>query len=190
MQTKHLPIRVNCKRRLCGSAIATAALLALATPGLSQEPSLPGGAASLREVHGDWTVACAIENQNGKKAKSCLLSQVQFAKDTRQRVVAIELRPATGGLKGVLLLPFGLALEKGVTYQLDEGPPGGVQRFRTCLPAGCIVTVDFDTRLVNSLKSGKLLRIRATAEGGQDMTFSIPLNGFPGAFDRTVALLR
>ncbi len=102
--------------------------------------------------------------------------------------MAIELKPAPASLKGVLVLPFGLALEKGVTYQLDEGQPSTVQRFRTCLQAGCLIAIDFDARLVNSLKSSKVLRIKAAADGGQETSFSISLAGFPSAFDRTMAL--
>jgi invasion protein IalB len=170
--------------------IASAISLAAVTLAAAQEPNLPGGAASLREAHGDWTVACAIQAQDGKKTKLCVLMQEQSAKDTRQRVVAIELRPAAGGVKGTLILPFGLALDKGVAYQLDEGQPGGVQRFRTCLSAGCLIAIDFDARLVNSLKTAKVLKIKATADGGQDTAFSISLNGFPGALDRTAALMK
>jgi invasion protein IalB len=178
-------------QRLCFfAAVASAASLAAITFALGQEPSLPGGAASLREMHGDWAVACAIQTQDGKKAKSCGLSQEQFAKETRQRLVAIELKPASASLKGVLVLPFGLALDKGVTYQLDEGQPSAVQRFRTCLPAGCLITIDFDAKLVTSLRSAKVLRIKAAADGGQETSFSISLTGFPSAFDRTVALMK
>jgi invasion protein IalB len=176
------------KQRLCHSAITLALLLAAAAPAFSQEPSLPGGAASLREMHGDWAVACAI--QGDKKTKACVFSQEQFAKDTRQRLVAIELKPAAASLKGVLVLPFGLALEKGITYQLDEGQPGAVQRFRTCLPTGCLIAIDFDAKFVTSLKSAKTLRIKAAADSGQETTFSISLTGFPGAFERTMALMR
>ncbi len=174
------------KQRLCHSTFALAFLLAVSTPAFSQDVSLPGGAASLREMHGDWAVTCAI--QGDKKTKACVFSQEQFAKDTRQRLVAIELKPATASLKGMLALPFGLALEKGVTYQLDEGQPSAVQRFRTCLPAGCLIAIDFDAKLVTSLKSAKTLRIKAAADGGQETTFSISLAGFPSAFDRTMAL--
>ena len=174
-------------QRLCiSAALSSVALLAAVAFAAAQEPSLPGGAASLREMHGDWAVTCAI--QGDKKTKACVFSQEQFAKDTRQRLVAIELKPAAASLKGVLVLPFGLALEKGVTYQLDEGQPGAVQRFRTCLPAGCLIAIDFDAKFVTSLKSAKTLRIKAAADGGQETTFSISLAGFPSAFDRTMAL--
>lgn len=178
------------KQRLRRSAFTLALVLATPAPVFGQEPTLPGGAASLREMHGDWAVVCSIQTEGSKKAKTCAFTQEQFAKDTRQRVVAIELKPTAANLKGVLALPFGLALEKGVTYQVDEGQLSGVQRFRTCLPAGCLVPIDFDAKLATSLKSAKVLKIRATADGGQETNFSISLNGFPSAFDRTMALMK
>jgi len=128
------------------SAFLALAVLAGA-PALAQEASLPGGAGSLREKHGDWIVSCTISTQpEGKKIKLCSLAQEQFSRETRQRTLAIELRPESRGLKGPLVLPFGLALEKGASYQLDAGHAGTPQRFRTCLPVGCIIEVSFDTQ--------------------------------------------
>lgn len=155
----------------------------------AQEASLPGGAASLREVHGDWTVSCAIQPQaEGKPGKTCVLSQEQFQPQARQRVLAIELRLETGGVKGALVMPFGLSLKNGVTYQLDEGQAGSVQDFRTCLPVGCLIDIDFDSRTVASLTSGKSLKITGTGDNGQEIAFSISLTGFASALARLEAL--
>ncbi|TPK96485.1 hypothetical protein FJ938_27220 [Mesorhizobium sp. B2-4-14] len=78
---------------------------------------LPGGATSLREGHGDWTVSCNLATQNGANVKVCALSQEQTDSQSRQRVLAMELRPAGETVQGMLVLPFGLALEKGVTLR-------------------------------------------------------------------------
>jgi invasion protein IalB len=157
----------------------------------ADDVSLPGGAGSLRETHGDWTVTCAIQTtQDGQKAKLCAFSQEQVHPQTRQRALAIELRPQASGVAGTLVLPFGLALERGAVYQLDEGQEGSVQKFRTCLPAGCLVDVDFDGSIVASLKAGKALKVKTMADGGQEMALSISLTGFSSAYQRTVELLR
>jgi invasion protein IalB len=120
--------------------------------------------------------------------KTCMLSQEQIQLQARQRVLTIELQLEAGGVKGVLLLPFGLSLKKGVTYQLEEGQAGSVQHFRTCLPAGCLIEIDFDSRTVASLKSGKSLKIKGTGDNGQEVAFSISLTGFAGALARLEAL--
>jgi len=152
---------------------------------------LAGGASNLTEKHGDWTVNCAVRTQpDNAEAIVCAFSQQQFAAgQTRQRALAIELRPDGSGVKGTLALPFGLALEPGVTYQLDEGQSGAAQYFRTCLPIGCLIDIAFDSQVVASLKVGDALKVKAVADGGQQMMFSISLNGFSSAHDRVLALM-
>lgn len=164
--------------------------LAFSICALAQEITLPGGAASLREAHGDWTVACALQPADGAKRKVCALAQQQVAANTRQRALAIELKPDAGGAKGTLVLPFGLVLDKGASFVLDDGEAGGVQRFRTCLPMGCLIDIAFDAGTIKALRSGKTLKVRAVADGGQEMSFSISLTGFPGAYDRVAALVK
>ena len=188
-------VTASSKQRLKMFALSAAAYwLIIAGASAAQDVSLPGGAASLNEAHGDWTVACVVRpDAQGTKVKQCALVQEQFQlKDgqsqARQRVMRVELRPEKGGVKGFLVLPFGLDLASGVTYQLDEGKPGGVQHFRTCLPFGCLVDIDFDAKTVEALKSGKALKVQAKADGGQDMTLAISLAGFSSAYERATAL--
>jgi invasion protein IalB len=152
--------------------------------------SLPGGATSLKESHDDWTVACELQTQADKTVKVCTLTQEQIDNRSRQRVLAIELKPETTGVAGTLILPFGLALEQGVTFQIDDGPVGTAQRFRTCLPVGCIVPISFDARTLAMLRKASTLKIKTIADGAKEMPFLISLKGFPGAFDRTIALLK
>jgi invasion protein IalB len=149
--------------------------------------TLQGGATSLQEMHGDWRVACA--EQNGRKA--CALSQQQTDKDTHQLLLAIELSaPAIDKAEGTLILPFGLALDRPVTLQIDEAAAGPTLRFRTCLPVGCLVGLAFDPTAVGLLRKGTTLTVRATADGGQGAVFKISLSGFSGALDRAVALAK
>jgi invasion protein IalB len=91
---------------------------------------------------------------------------------------------------GALVLPFGLALDRGVTLQVDDAPAGPALRFRTCLPAGCVVPLSFDARLVAALRKGAALKINAAADNGKDAVFTISLKGFPAALDRTAVLAK
>lgn len=148
--------------------------------------TLPGGASSLNETYRDWQVACV---QQGT-AKRCVLSQQQ-AQQNGQRVLAIELNaPAGNTVAGTLVLPFGLALASGVALQIDDKAAGQPLRFRTCLPAGCIVPVTFDAPTLTLLRAGTALKVKATADGGQETLFSISLQGFAAALDRVAALSR
>lgn len=147
----------------------------------------PGDASSLQEMHGDWRVACA--QQNGRKV--CALSQQQTDKDTHQLLLAIEVSPpATDKAEGTLILPFGLALDRPVTLQIDEAAAGPTLSFRTCLPVGCLVRLSFDPITVALLRKGTTLSVTATADGGQGAVFKISLNGFSSALDRAAALAK
>jgi invasion protein IalB len=169
---------------------ALLAVASLSGAALAQDLSLPGGASSLREAHGDWTVSCVVQAPSeGEGSKICVLSQERVAQNN-QRVMAIELRPENDGVKGTLVLPFGLSLEAGVTYQLDEGDSGAQQSFRTCLPIGCLVDVNFDGHTVASLQSGRALKVWAKAYDGQEMTLSISLTGFTSALNRAAELAK
>lgn len=148
--------------------------------------TLPGGASSLNETYKDWRVTCVAQGA----AKRCALSQQQ-AQQNGQRVLAIELNAPSGNtVAGTLVLPFGLALDSGVTFQIDEKPAMAPVRFRTCLPAGCLVNVSFDAATLVALRAGAVLKIKATADGGAAAPFSISLQGFGTALDRVAALAR
>jgi invasion protein IalB len=148
--------------------------------------TLPSGASALRETYQDWLVAC---DQKGT-VKRCAMVQQQFSKENRQRVLDIELWPTPNRLEGILMLPFGLALDRGVTLQVDDGSPGQALHFRTCLPGGCVVPLSFDGQALASLVHGGMLKINAVVDGGGDAPFAVSLKGFSDAYNRVVALAR
>nr|WP_255695864.1 invasion associated locus B family protein [Shinella sp. NM-101] len=147
---------------------------------------LPGGASSLSETHKDWMVSCAQD----RAATRCVISQVQTRQDG-QRVLAVELNAPDGDtVSGMVILPFGLALDPGVTLQIDDKPAMPALRFRTCLPGGCLVTIAFDAPALTALRAGGALKLVATADGGGAVPFSVSLQGFAAALDRATALVR
>jgi invasion protein IalB len=156
---------------------------------LSQAPQsaapLRGGSNSLNETHQDWHVACEKQGTG----KRCVLSQQQINAQTRQRVLAVQINSiAPHKVEGVLMLPFGLALESGATLQIDDGMAGQPIRYRTCLPGGCIVPLSFDVAALSALRKGTALKIAAVADGGKTTPFSVSLQGFAAALDRVVVL--
>ncbi|TPL54341.1 invasion associated locus B family protein [Mesorhizobium sp. B2-4-6] len=177
-------------RRIGYATLIATNLLSFAAAFAQEASGLPGGATSLREGHGDWTVSCNLAIQNGAGVKVCALSQEQTDSQSRQRVLAMELRPAGEAVQGTLVLPFGLALDQGVTLQVDDGPALQPLRFRTCLPGGCIVDLNFDAQTLATLRDGKSLKVKVVADGGKETVLSLSLNGFPSAVDRTAALLK
>lgn len=190
---------------MLAAALAGAGALAQATgkkaaedrPGPARdqtEPAatLPGGASSLTETYRDWQVSCTIQNVGqGNAGKHCAMSQTQVQKDSGQRALALELEPLSGGgvAGGTLSLPFGLALDAGVTLQVDDTPAGRILRFRTCLPAGCMVPLSFDAAQLTAMRGGATLKVRAVgALDGAEVLLPVSLQGFGPALDRLAAL--
>jgi invasion protein IalB len=169
------------------NSLVAAGLAASASPPLEalQGGALPADATSVQEIYEDWTVSCA--QKDGKRL--CSLSQQQLDKDSRQRVVALELNTvATDKAEGTLLLPFGLALDQKVTLQLDGAQFGIPLPYRTCLSPGCLVRINLDARGIGDLKKGTALAVKAMSDGGQPVTFTLSLKGFGSAFDRMATL--
>lgn len=144
---------------------------------------MPGGASSLSETHGDWSVSCTAPERNAR----CAISQTQVQGQNRQRVLTIELSATEGGsaASGTLVLPFGLNLDQGVVLSIDEGEFLPPLRFSTCLPAGCLVPLTFNQDAVTVMRAGTALKVKvAASDSGQEVNFSISLTGFTSALAR------
>ncbi len=165
--------------------LAALALVALASPAFAAT-TLPGGANSLSETHGDWMVRCEVADNLVR----CAAQQEQLSTETRQRLLAIEFQPNAGNLAGTLALPFGLLLGNGVVLQIDQQPASPAQPFQTCLPSGCLVPLLLATDWREALRNGTSLAIAATAVDGKEAKFTIPLRGFAAALDRIVELTK
>lgn len=157
-----------------------------AASGGAAASGLPGGASSLNETYKDWRVSCAQQGAT----KRCVLAQTQTQQNGK-RVLALELNAPRGDtVSGTLILPFGLVLDSGVTFQIDDKPAMQPTRFRTCVPAGCLIPVTFDAPTLVALRAGTVLKINAVADDGAAVPFSISLQGFGAALDRAGVLSR
>ncbi len=157
------------------------------TPPASGTQTLPGGASQMQETHGDWRVTCA--QPSGQKI--CALSQQLTDPNSRQLVLGIELTAKTPDkAEGALVMPFGLALDKGITLQVDDNGAPMTKTFRTCVPTGCLVALSFDSAQLAALRKGTVLNVKATTDGGKEAAFRISLTGFGSAVDRTAVLSR
>ena len=118
------------------------------------------------------------------------MSQQQVGKK-HQRVLAVELQAGTdSAVTGILALPFGLLLDKGVTLQVDDKPALAPLRFSTCMPAGCLVPLSFGRDRVSMLRDGTALKLKATAaDTSQEVVLTVSLNGFAAALDRVKTLI-
>lgn len=172
-------------RNIRPAILGLALLIGGASAGAAQ--GLPGGASSLNETHGDWTVVCTTAQETVR----CAIAQNQVGGENRQRVLAVELLAAEGGTSanGMLVLPFGLKLDDGVRLALDEAEPFQTLRFSTCMPTGCLVPLVFDADAVSALRAASVLALKANAnDTGQEVALSVSLNGFTSALARAAEL--
>ncbi|WP_354044284.1 invasion associated locus B family protein [Devosia sp. UYZn731] len=150
-----------------------------------ERPTLPNGATSLLESYQDWVVACATADA----AVRCSMGQEQSQQDG-QRVLGIELsKQEDGSIGGLMVLPFGLALEDGGRLQVDEQQAQPRLPFRTCLPVGCIAQLVLSAEQIAKMRAGTQLRVHVRQESASEATtLSISLAGFGTALDRTLVL--
>jgi len=188
---------IDFKKTVRPFSMVCAIALGMVVQASAQEANLPGGASSLTETHANWTVACrSLEVKDAadgaKKAREpdqvapahlCALTQRQVT-EKGEHVLSVELQAEGDGLKGVFVLPFGLALAKGMTLQIDEGERIEALAFSTCVPSGCIVPLTGDSAMVDALRLGQALNVLVSDRTGQALKFVISLTGFTSAFDR------
>lgn len=152
----------------------------------ASEHILPGGASSLNETYQDWRLLCRQTDAGSR----CIISQQEFDGKTRQQIVSVELTPSAGQMSGVVVLPFGAALNKGSSIEVDGQVVGKNLNFSTCVPAGCLVPVSFDKAQFTTLQNGKKIEVKFSSVAGQQITLPISNKGLDKAAERIIALSR
>ena len=167
--------------------LATVVLLGLTAPALAQEQvaALPGGASSLTETHGAWTVACTLV----EGSKECALSQA-VGNQSGQALVSLDLGIGeTNRAEGMFLTAFGLRLDAGIQLGIDGNALNAALPFFTCLATGCVVPVTLDEVALSALRVGQVLEVTGiNVETGEAVTVPISLTGFTAAYNRTAEL--
>lgn len=173
------------------STLAFALAFSSALPAIAQTEAapilFPGGASSISEAHGDWTLVCGAQDETA----TCVTTQNLSNNQTGQRVLAVELEALEdGGLEGTLVLPFGLLLSDGVRMQIDAVTVGDQLSFAVCYEYGCIVDLSLDAAGIDLLRRGTTLRFLGTvADSGESVALSVPLAGISSALARGAALI-
>jgi invasion protein IalB len=146
----------------------------------------PAGADTVSETYGEWTTNCA----RAETRTSCLVTQSQGDRQSGRRQFVFELRtPQEGRAEGLIMMPFGLNIETGVTFKLDEAVLGKGAPYTTCTSEGCLVPISFPTLATDAMKTAKALVVSAQkANSTESVTVTLPLGGFNAAFARAAAL--
>jgi invasion protein IalB len=145
----------------------------------------PTGASTVSESYGDWTMTCTRPSEK----VICIVAQSQGDSQTGRRKFGFELQtPANGRSEGIVLMPFGLAIEPGVTFKLDEQTLGKGAPYTACSQDGCFVPISFPTLALDGMRTAKKLIVTGQKSGSSDpAAITVPLEGFAQAFDRAVA---
>jgi invasion protein IalB len=146
----------------------------------------PVGASTVSESYGDWTMTCTRPSEK----VSCIVAQSQGDSQTGRRKFGFELQtPTNGRSEGIVLMPFGLAIEPGVTFKLDEQTLGKGAPYTACNQEGCLVSISFPTLALDGMRTAKQLFVTGQKSGSSDPAIvTVPLEGFGQALDRAVAL--
>ena len=163
-----------------------------ATDGTLLEPAAadaparwPNGARSLSESYGDWTMNCTREGSR----TDCVVIQSQGDRRTGRRQFSIELRvPKDGRAEGLILMPFGMQIEPGVTFKLDDRTLGKGAPYSYCVSDGCLVPISLPTLATDAMRTAQNLTVSGTKPDAKEPTvITVPLAGFANAFARAVA---
>jgi len=145
----------------------------------------PNGARSVSESYGDWTMNCTREETR----TDCVVIQSQGDRRTGRRQFSVELRsPKEGRAEGLILMPFGLQIEPGVTFKLDDRALGKGAPYSSCVADGCLVPISLPTLATDAMKTGQNLTVSATKPDAKEpAVLTVPLSGFAAAFARATA---
>lgn len=146
----------------------------------------PAGASSVSESYGDWTMSCTRPSDKAL----CVVVQSQGDSKTGRRKFGIEFQaPRDGRSEGTVLMPFGVAIEPGVTFKLDDQALGKGAPYVACNTEGCLVPISFPALALDGMKLAKTLTVTGQKSGAAEpAVVTVPLEGFPQALARAVAL--
>ncbi len=82
-----------------------------------------------------------------------------------------------------LRVPHGILLSAGARVRVDAGYALDLP-IQTCEAQGCLATAQAPPELVAAMRGGRQVDVVVKAANSQDITYSMPLEGFAGAHDR------
>lgn len=163
------------------TAAAGLALSLLAGSGVAQEaaPAAPPAA---------WTLECASSNA-ASGPLNCQIAQrfLQQGSGAVVMVVTIERMAMDGQMTMRLLLPHGLYLPAGVSYQIDAGAQA-MAPITSSSQAGALATVALSPELLAALKSGTTLTVSMETASRNALGIPVSLAGFTAAVDRLTSI--
>jgi invasion protein IalB len=134
-----------------------------------------------KDKEGNWIMACP--EQGGGSGSSdqmtCRIIQNLNVKvgEGQQRLLSISLYHQGQTLYTELILPFGLDLQQGIGWKIDE-KDAMTAKFSTCLPSGCVAKIALTDPISKDMQSSSKLKVYFRALGAaQPAAADIELQG-------------
>ena len=154
---------------------ALAFVLAAATAGTAgaQTTDLQVG-----QAFGGWVFQC---NAVGQDKTLCSFGTNALSPDKKRVVVDLRISRPKADAPFVMsaMLPLGLNIQAGVKTSVDDAEPTQVP-LRTCLPKGCIASMELDDATVAALRAGTKLSLQFDI-AGKTVTADMKLEGLNDA---------
>jgi invasion protein IalB len=142
----------------------------VATPAIAEEANLP------TLTYSPWTKVCL--------GNTCFIGREGRSNVDCGPVVAAALIERKGDTKKTLrvTLSIRVSLERGVRIIIDQGP--AVERpYVNCFANGCMADYDAGAELVDQLKQGRMLVLKAIDKTNSPISLSVPLVDFENAYN-------
>lgn len=131
-----------------------------------------------------WLKRC----QNGSDAANnqakdlCEIYQRISVKESGQRLIeiAVGYDPATKAPRVAMIVPLGILVGNGVTYQVDDHNKQGAA-IKTCNQGGCIAVAPLSKAVIKELQNGNVWTIGFVTAENKPVQIKISLKGFAKA---------
>ncbi len=134
-----------------------------------------------------WQINCGSTTDPNKL--ECQMLQNLTETKTGQRVLTVTIRKqGADGQRGMIfMLPHGIFLPAGATYQVDQGEKVAAV-IQTADQNGSYVAVPLGEALVGALKKGTTLNVGMETANRSPVTLPVSLTGFAATYDKLVAM--
>ncbi len=155
-----------------------ARLAAAPTPPAAVDPPAPeklGGARA-------WAASCVSKSRSA--AVDCKAEQRLVAKETGRTlaVAMVDVPAATRKATLILHMPTGLALQEGASLTIDGGDATPLL-WQSCDGSGCYATTALTPTLVEAMKKGTSMVVKAALVNREPVVFPFLLTDFSASYD-------
>jgi invasion protein IalB len=166
-----------CMLLRCFGTMAFACLVA--TPVIAEEANLPA------LTYSPWTKFCLDDTCFiGRDGRLNVIGRDGRSNVDCGPVVAAVLIERNGDTKKTLrvTLPTRVSLERGIRIIIDQGQ--AIERpYVNCFANGCMADYDAGAELVDQLKQGRMLVLKAIDKANSPISLTVPLVDFANAYD-------